>query len=85
MINHKLYKQNILETYLGMVNFDCKDNYAILPENEAIKLKFKAANPYSVLVKSEFNYNSRDNDHFLNVEEIRNLIKLHLDPNFLPI
>ena len=30
MINHKLYKQNILETYLGMVNFDCKDSEYLL-------------------------------------------------------
>ncbi|MCB9062390.1 MAG: UDP-N-acetylglucosamine 4,6-dehydratase (inverting) [Halobacteriovoraceae bacterium] len=33
-------------------------------------------------VKDGFSYNSGDNDHWLNVEQIRNLIKTQLDPNF---
>lgn len=36
-------------------------------------------------VKKEFCYNSGQNQHFLNVQEIRVLIRKHLDPQFRPI
>ena len=59
--------------------------YAILPsdgrtlsryENEGIKFQ---------KVKGEFAYNSGNNPHFLEIKEIRDLIRTHVDHNFYPI
>lgn len=36
-------------------------------------------------VKDGFSYNSGQNDEFLNIQEIRSLIKKHLDPDFQPL
>jgi hypothetical protein len=34
------------------------------------------------MVEMGFSYNSGQNKRFLTVEELRNLIKVHVDPNF---
>ena len=61
-----------------------KKYYIILPSLEdktqkAYLSKFKATK-----VKNRFSYNSFDNKKYLNISEIRKLIKRNLDPKFSP-
>jgi len=62
-----------LGQYYAICSTDkCKKNY----ENSPLK---------SVPVPLGFSYNSLSNDWFLSIEEIRELIKQHVDPNFVPL
>ena len=59
--------------------------YAILPTDGRLLIKYKDSNKDFEEVPVGFNYSSDKNDHFLTVEEIRNLIKENIDPKFKPI
>lgn len=64
--------------------YDIGKYYVILPQVPAFKLddwvnKFGASK-----VRPGFTYNSGENESWLNVEDIRNLIVEHMDPNFKP-
>jgi len=58
--------------------------YAILPPNGQIQKKYEGQNIPFKPVKQGFSYNSGSNENFLNIEEIRKLIKENLDPQFEP-
>ena len=65
---------------------ELQDKYIILPSNENTK------NPYFEFysknftrVEQSFRYVSNQNNHFLNVEELRNVIKNVVDPSFKPV
>ena len=64
---------------------DLENYYAILPpcHNPIDAYKQFGLNPS--YVKKDFEYNSKNNDQFLNVEEIRSQIKKYIDKNFKPI
>lgn len=68
----------------SLSTIDLGNYYAILPNNEKkrnVYLKhFEASD-----VEYGFSYNSGANPDFLSVEELRNLIKNNIDPDFKPI
>jgi UDP-N-acetylglucosamine 4,6-dehydratase (inverting) len=66
----------------SLSTYDIGTYYSILPHTVLWKLEdyihhFKAAR-----VEDGFSYNSGKNDQWLSVEDIRNLIKQHVDPDF---
>lgn len=66
----------------SFTTYDLDKYYAILPQvpNFSIEeyVKFTGAKP----VEKGFTYNSGTNEHWLSVEQLRALIKIHIDPNF---
>ncbi|MDB4718688.1 UDP-N-acetylglucosamine 4,6-dehydratase (inverting) [Verrucomicrobia bacterium] len=59
------------------------DYYVILPPASGFKNREKYLKEHNAVpVQKGFRYNSGDNDEFLTVEEIRNLIKEHIDREF---
>ena len=59
--------------------------YAILPSDGLVHKKYQEANLPITPVEPGFAYNSGTNPNFLEVEQLRSLIKQHVDPNFQPI
>ena len=68
----------------SQTTYDVGKYFIILPQNyksiEAFKKKYKDCN----LVEENFSYNSGRNNIFLNIQEIRDLIKKNIDSNFKP-
>jgi len=62
--------------------YDLGKYYVILPQAHDWKLEEFVQQFNAKKVTPGFNYNSGDNEQFLSVEDIRNLIKVHVDPNF---
>ena len=80
----KIHEEMITETD-SMNTLDCGKYYVILPSTpnwdvESFKSHFNAKE-----VPFGFKYNSGENDSWVTVEEIRDLIKEHVDPNFKPV
>ncbi len=65
--------------------YDINNYYAILPPDLNVLELFKNKHEKIKFVKEGFTYDSGTNDHFLNIEEIRFLIKNNIDKNFKPI
>ena len=61
--------------------FDIGKNYVIMP-NDFIEEKYKDCNITFSKVPEGFSYNSFNNPDFLTIDEIRNLIREHIDPTF---
>ena len=59
--------------------------YAILPTDGVTLSAYKAAGIRAPSVPQGFAYNSGTNPDFLSVEQLRSLIREHVDPNFEPI
>jgi UDP-N-acetylglucosamine 4,6-dehydratase/5-epimerase len=59
--------------------------YAILPSDGRVQKRFQEAGISSEPVPMGFAYNSGSNLDFLSVEQIRELIREHVDPTFQPI
>ena len=55
--------------------------YAILPSGGTYSIADYCAKTGAKLVEPYFSYNSGTNPHFLTVDELRNLIQVHVDPN----
>jgi len=68
----------------SLSTYDIGNYYVILPPNENYINKFLAKNKNSKLVPRNFSFNSKNNS-FLNVQEIRELIRKHIDPEFVPL
>ena len=60
---------------------DRGDYYAILPMSGNYSLEEYCQAQGASLVKPGMSYNSGDNDWFLSVEELRSLIRQHVEPN----
>ena len=58
--------------------------YAILPPNGELLERYKILKIPFMHVEKGFSYNSGSNNHFLNIDEIRELIKANIDPDFVP-
>lgn len=56
--------------------------FAILPMAGDMDARQYCRNNGCHLVEPGFSYNSGNNEHFLSVEELRQLIRQHVDPNF---
>ena len=61
---------------------DLGDYYAILPSDGEKHLQYDMANIYYKRVENGFQYNSGENSNFLDVAEIRKLIRENVDPDF---
>ena len=61
---------------------DCGKFFVVVPIEKYYK-KYLDLYPSYKKVPFGFNYSSGNNNHFLSVEEIRDLIKENIDPNFL--
>ncbi len=62
--------------------YDLGKYYAILPQSPVWNLDDFIEKMGATKVKEGFNYNSATNDQWVGVEEIRSLIREHVDPNF---
>jgi UDP-N-acetylglucosamine 4,6-dehydratase len=58
--------------------------YAILPSDGWVQERYQEAGIRSTPVSSGFAYNSGSNPDFLSVEKLRDLIRGHVDPHFVP-
>ncbi len=61
---------------------DLGSYYAILPNTAQFSIEEYCKDMGATPVEPGFSYNSGSNDRFLSVEEIRSLIKQHVDPSF---
>ena len=59
--------------------------YAILPSDGLVQQRYQDAGISSIAVPSGFAYNSGSNPEFLSVEQLRSLIREHVDPAFVPV
>ncbi len=66
--------------------FDIGNYFAIIQPSKEINIE-KYQDAYSLFkpVRQGFSYNSKNNNKFLNITELRVLIKKHIDPNFSPV
>ena len=65
--------------------YDIGNYYAIIqPSKEICIDEYRQAYNLFKPVKKGFSYNSKNNDHFLKIEELRKLIKNHIDSTFAP-
>ncbi len=66
----------------SLTTVDLGKYYAILPITNSYNVESYCDRLNATPVKPGFNYNSGENSQFLTVEEIRELIQTHVDPNF---
>ena len=59
--------------------------YAILPSDGRVQKRYQEARISSEPVATGFFYNSGSNPEFLSVEQLRALIREHVDPAFQPV
>ena len=59
--------------------------YAILPSDGRVQKSYQEAGIRSERVATGFTYNSGSNPEFLSVEQLRALIREHVDPAFQPV
>jgi len=59
--------------------------YAILPSDGRVQQRYQNAGINSIPVPAGFAYNSGTNPEFLSVEQLRALIREHVDPAFVPV
>ena len=64
---------------------DLGSYYAILPSDGSVQCRYAAAGLPVVPVEAGFAYNSGTNPDFLTVEQLRDLIRQHVDPSFQPV
>jgi len=62
--------------------WDLGKYYAILPQKTIFKLEDYVSHFNAKKVKEGFSYNSSENDSWETIESLRDLIKIHVDPNF---
>ena len=65
--------------------YDMGSYFAILPFDGLIQCQHHELQKQLQKVPQGFVYNSGTNSEFLSVQQIRDLIKVHLDPNFEPL
>lgn len=63
---------------------DLKHYFAILPSADQAVIKRYSQAHGGTLVPNGYSYNSGTNDNFLTVEQIRELIRTHVEPGFAP-
>ena len=68
----------------SFTTYDLDKYFVILPSDDDLKNLYANSGRLIKLVKPGFAYNSGTNTSFLDVEEIRALIKANVDPNFMP-
>ena len=69
----------------SFTTIDLGDYYAILPSDGRVQKRYQEAGISSEPVATGFAYNSGSNPEFLSVEQLRALIREHVDPAFQPV
>ncbi len=69
----------------SFTTIDLGDYYAILPSDGRVQKRYQEAGINSTAVPAGFAYNSGSNPDFLSVEQLRALIREHVDPAFQPV
>ena len=64
---------------------DLGSYYAILPSDGWVQRNYKESGKHINLVKPGFAYNSGTNPEFLSVDQLRSLIREHVDSSFQPV
>ncbi len=64
--------------------YDLGKYYVILPQTPNWKIENYMSTFNASKVAEGFSYNSLDNEQWESIESLRELIKLHVDPNFIP-
>jgi len=76
--------EEMITTSDSINTIDLGNKYAILPADGSILEKYKSLNIKFKKVLEGFSYNSLNNDNFLSISEIRDLILKHVDKDFIP-
>ena len=69
----------------SFTTIDLGSYYAILPSDGRVQQRYQEAGISSNPVPEGFAYNSGSNPEFLSVEQLRKLIREHVDPAFQPV
>lgn len=78
----KLHEEMITETD-SLSTYDCGKYYVIAPSVHSWKIEDWVKTFTAKKVPEGFKYNSETNNEWISSEEIRKLIKIHIDPNFI--
>lgn len=77
----KLHEEMITESD-SYSTVDIGEYYAILPQSMNYSIEEYIDQTKAIPVEKGFKYNSGTNSEWLSINEIRELIKVHMDPNF---
>jgi len=77
--------EEMITTSDSFSTIDLGPYYAILPSDGSVQRRYQSLGLSVNSVEPGFSYNSGTNPHFLSVQELRDLIRLHIDPTFNPI
>jgi len=76
--------EEMITTSDSFTTIDLGDYYAILPSDGWVNQLYQEADITTNPVPKGFAYNSGSNPEFLSVEQLRDLIRVHVDPAFQP-
>lgn len=76
--------EEMITTSDGMNTIDLGKYFAILPSDGSLQIKYKNANIKFKSCRAGFSYNSGENNEFLSIKQIRDLIRSNIDENFTP-
>tara|TARA_Y100000589_G_scaffold332322_1_gene391723 strand:- start:1078 stop:2082 length:1005 start_codon:yes stop_codon:yes gene_type:complete len=76
--------EEMITIHDSLQTVDLGEKFAILPFDGSIHKKFTSLGIDYKRVSEGFSYNSGNNSKFLSVNQIQELIKIHLDSNFEP-
>ena len=77
--------EEMITTSDSFSTIDLGPYFAILPSDGSVQDIYKAAGRPVSAVAQGFAYNSGTNDDFLSVEQLRELIRVHVDSSFEPL
>lgn len=72
--------EEMITTSDAFTTVDCGAYYAILPTSRNLIDQYVQSG--ATKVEAGFSYNSGQNPHFLTIDELRSLLKAHVDPSF---
>ena len=78
-IGEKIHEE-MISTHESSSTLDLGSHFVILQQDKLTD--YLKAKPKAKIVKPGFSYNSKNNDNFINVEQIRELIKLNMNSEF---
>ena len=77
--------EEMITTSDSFNTIDLGSYYAILPSDRSVHEMYRAGGMHVKAVEQGFAYNSGSNPEFLSIEQIRDLIRMHVDPAFQPV
>ena len=77
--------EEMITTSDSFTTIDLGAYYAILPSDTFGQQSYEEAGHINAPVPLGFSYNSGTNPEFLSVEQLRALIREHVDPSFVPV